>query len=83
VPPTLTDLPQGLVKKRILDIPRRPPDLAHASQTESEALGSAHPILNQVVTLIDQRCALTIKSLTAAKDAPSASASASASAGRK
>lgn len=52
------------VKKRILDIANRLPDLARATQATLESQGNGHPILGQIVTLIDQRCALTIRRLT-------------------
>jgi serine/threonine-protein kinase HipA len=53
------------VKKRILDIAKRLPDLAHATQATFQSQGNAHPIIEQIVTLIDQRCALTVARLTA------------------
>ena len=52
-------------KKRILDIAKRLPDLAGATQARMQAEGNSHPVLDQIVTLIDQRCALTIRRLTA------------------
>ena len=52
------------VKKRILDIARRLPDLAHATLATFEKVGNHHPIIDQIVALIDQRCALTIHRLT-------------------
>ncbi|MEI8327501.1 MAG: HipA domain-containing protein, partial [Betaproteobacteria bacterium] len=53
------------VKKRILDLARRLPALASATRARFEAQGNSHPIVAQIVTLIDQRCALTIRRLTA------------------
>lgn len=53
------------VKKRILDIAKRLPDLARATRATFELEGNSHPILGQIVTLIDQRCALTTRRLTA------------------
>ena len=53
------------VKRRIVDIAKRLPDLAHAVQTAFEIEGNSHPIIDQIVTLIAQRCALTIRRLTA------------------
>jgi serine/threonine-protein kinase HipA len=53
------------VKKRILDIARRLPDLARATHALFDEEGNGHPILAQIVTLIEQRCALTIRRLTA------------------
>jgi serine/threonine-protein kinase HipA len=52
------------VKKRILDIARRLPDMARATLATFEKVGNHHPILDQVVTLIEQRCDLTIRRLT-------------------
>ena len=52
------------VKKRILDIAKRLPDLAGDTQARMQAEGNSHPVLDQIVTLIDQRCALTIRRLT-------------------
>ena len=53
------------VKKRILDIARRLPDLARATLATFQGKGHRHPVINQIVALIDQRCALTIRRLTA------------------
>jgi serine/threonine-protein kinase HipA len=53
------------VKKRILDIAKRLPDLAHATQAALLSQGNGHPIIDRIVTLIEQRCALTIRRLTA------------------
>jgi serine/threonine-protein kinase HipA len=53
------------VKKRILDIARGLPDLARATQAMFQSQGHHHPIIDPIVTLIDQRCALTIRRLTA------------------
>ena len=53
------------VKKRILDIARRLPDLARATQAAFQGQGNHHPVIDQIVALIDQRCALTIRRLTA------------------
>lgn len=52
------------VKKRILDIARRLPDVAYATLATFEKVGNHHPIIDQIVALIDQRCALTIHRLT-------------------
>ena len=57
------------VKKRVLDIAKRLPDLAHTLQTTMDAGGNIHPVLGQIVTLITQRCALTIRRLTSASAA--------------
>ena len=58
------------VRKRILDIARRLPDLARESHASFEAQGNNHPILGQIVALIDQRCALTIRRLVDKDTAP-------------
>ena len=59
---TAAQLSPAQVKKRILSIAKRLPGLAQAMQL---AHGDDHPILSQIVALIDQRCSLTIKRLTA------------------
>ncbi len=51
------------VKKRILGIAKRLPDLARENRVSFEARGRGHPILEQIVVLIAQRCALTIRRL--------------------
>ncbi len=53
------------VKKRILDITRRLPELARATQAAMDVEGFGHAILGRIVMLIEQRCALTIGRLTA------------------
>ena len=58
-------LSPALVKKRILDIAKRLPDLARATQAAFQGQGNSHPVIDQIVALIDQRCALTIRRLTA------------------
>ena len=62
-------LSPALVKKRILDIARRLPDLARATQAALQSQGNSHPIIDQIVTLIDQRCALTVRRLAAPSSA--------------
>jgi serine/threonine-protein kinase HipA len=52
------------VKKRILDIAKRLPDVARVTLVMFETAGNHHPILDQVVALIAQRCDLTIRRLT-------------------
>ncbi len=47
------------VKKRVLDIARRLPALAQATLAAFEAQGHSHPVLGQIVALIESRCALT------------------------
>lgn len=56
-------LSPALVKKRILDIAKRLPALAHATQATFDAQGHSHVIIGQIVMLIEQRCALTIRRL--------------------
>jgi len=63
---TDAQLSPAQVKKRILDIAKRLPNLARSTQAALETQGNGHPILGQIVTLIDQRCALTSRRLTAA-----------------
>lgn len=51
------------VKKRILNIARRLPDLATETIAVFEAEGNSHAILHQIMTLIEQRCERTIRCL--------------------
>jgi serine/threonine-protein kinase HipA len=67
---TEAQLSPAQVKKRILDIAKRLPGLAGATQTTFDAQGTKHPIIGQIVTLIDQRCALTIRRLNTPEEAP-------------
>ena len=53
------------VKKRILDIAKRLPALARATHEKMQTEGNSHPVIDHIVTLIDQRCALTIRRLSA------------------
>ena len=53
------------VKRRILEIARRLPDLARDTLARFDAQGDSHPILGQIVALTAQRCDLTIRRLTA------------------
>ena len=62
---TQAGLSPAQVKKRILALAKRLPQLAHATLASFEADGNNHPVLEQIVTLIEQRCALTIRRLTA------------------
>ena len=52
------------VKKRILNVAGRLPGLAAKTVAIFEAGGNAHTILPQIMTLIEQRCAQTVRSLT-------------------
>ena len=60
------------VKKRINVIAKRLPDWARATRASFQTDGNHHPIIDQIVTLIEQRCALTIRRLTVPQvdDAP-------------
>jgi len=61
---TEAGLSPAQVKKRILNIAKRLPGLAAKTITVFEAEGNGHTILPQIMTLIEQRCALTIRCLT-------------------
>lgn len=61
---TQAGLSPAQVKKRILALAQRLPPLAHATLKSFEADGNSHPVLSQIVTLIEQRCALTLRRLT-------------------
>lgn len=52
------------VKKRILNVAGRLPGLAAKTVEVFAAEGNVHTILPQIMTLIEQRCAQTIRSLT-------------------
>lgn len=52
------------VKRRILDIAKRLPDLARTTQVAFETEGKRHEVIGQIVLLIDQRCTLTIRRLS-------------------
>jgi len=52
------------VKKRILDIAKRLPDLARTTQAAFRSDGNHRPVIDQIVALIGQRCALTMRRLT-------------------
>ena len=54
------------VKKRIVEIAKRLPELARTTLATMNAEGNSHAILGKIVTLIDQRCALTIHRLSGA-----------------
>lgn len=57
------------VKKRVLDFARRLPALAQQVLAGFEARGHGHPVLSQIVTGVEQRCALTTGRLSAPVDA--------------
>ncbi len=59
------ELSPALVKKRILHIAKRLPDLAQAARATFQSQRHHHRVIDQIVTLIDQRCALTMRRLTA------------------
>jgi len=48
-----------------MTIASRLPDLARQTAAAFDAQGQGHPILGRIVTLIDQRCALTLRRLSA------------------
>jgi serine/threonine-protein kinase HipA len=52
-------------RKRVMTIASRLPDLARQTAAAFDAQGQGHPILGQIVMLIDQRCALTLRRLSA------------------
>jgi serine/threonine-protein kinase HipA len=60
---TEAGLSAAQVKKRILNIAGRLPDLAAKTSVIFEAEGNGHSILTQIMTLIEQRCERTIRSL--------------------
>jgi len=58
------------VKRRVLELAKRLPALAHHTQAQLAQQGHHHPILAPIVALIEQRCALTIRRLTDPQEAP-------------
>ncbi len=52
------------VRKRVLDLARRLPELAREILAGFDTHGYGHPVLNQIVALVGQRCALTTRRLT-------------------
>jgi len=60
---TEAGLSPAQVKKRILNIAGRLPDLAEKTIAVFESEGNSHSILNKVMTLIEQRCGRAIRSL--------------------
>lgn len=65
---TQAGLSPAQVKKRIVALAQGLPPLAHATLASFDAEGNGHPVLAQIVTLIEQRCAQTIRRLTAAAE---------------
>jgi len=53
------------LRRRVQNIAGRLPDLARQTQVRLESEGHGHPILPAITALIGQRCALTIKRLSA------------------
>ena len=53
------------VRKRVMAIASRLPDLARQTAAALDAQDQGHPILGQIVTLVEQRCALTMRRLSA------------------
>ncbi|MFM9971603.1 MAG: type II toxin-antitoxin system HipA family toxin [Burkholderiales bacterium] len=62
---TEASLSPAQVKRRILEIARRLPELARRTQAAMDAEGNNHNVIAQIVALIEQRCALTIRRLGA------------------
>ena len=61
---TQAGLSPAQVKKRILVLAQRLPPLALDTLARFDAEGNSHPVLAQIVNLIEQRCAQTIRRLT-------------------
>ena len=51
------------LKKQILYVANRLPDLARATLALFQRQDKHHVVMDQIVTLIDQRCALTLRRL--------------------
>ena len=52
------------VRNRVLDLARRLPALAREVLAGFDTHGYGHPVLHQIVALVEQRCALTTRRLT-------------------
>jgi serine/threonine-protein kinase HipA len=61
---TAAALSPAQVKKRVLEIAKRLPELAYATHAKMDAEGNSHAVLGRIVKLIDHRCALTIRRFT-------------------
>lgn len=61
---TEAGLSPAQVKKRILYIAQRLPDLAEKTIALFEAEGNSHAILTQILALIEHRCVITIRNLS-------------------
>ncbi len=61
---TAAALSPAQVKKRVVEIAKRLPTLAHSLRVTMDGEGSGHAIIGSIVALIDQRCALTIRRFT-------------------
>lgn len=59
-------LSPALAKKRIFAVAKRLPDLARKTQSELESEGHDHPVIEQIVALVEQRCEMTMRRLGAA-----------------
>lgn len=59
-------LSPALAKKRIFAVAKRLPDLARKTQSELESEGDDHPVIEQIVALVEQRCEMTMRRLGAA-----------------
>ena len=52
------------VKRRVVAIAKRLPDLSRATHAAFQTRGHSHAVIDKIVKLIDQRCALTIRRLS-------------------
>lgn len=57
-------LAKAQAKKRILELAKSLPATARKLQTDPERGFAGHALVEQIITLIEQRCALTIRRLT-------------------
>jgi serine/threonine-protein kinase HipA len=60
---TEAGLSPAQVKKRVLEIAGRLPPLAKSLHATMQAEGWGHPVVDSIVELIDQRCALSLRRL--------------------
>lgn len=60
---TSAGLSPAQVKKELRRVAERMPAQAHQTQSQLAAAGHAHPVLNQIVKLIEERCATVLRRL--------------------
>jgi serine/threonine-protein kinase HipA len=60
----VSGLSPAQARKRVLEIARQLPQLAHELQKTFRKQEIAHPILGKIITLIEERCEITTRRIT-------------------